>query len=122
MIQFVYPDYVLPQVYKDVIDSIDSNFIVSSLCEDKQLIAEAEIVVFHEWTGLNYFAFNKQQAYVLRTKKVDFFDRYITLRDVFSQVSRFNIVITDVESFTNDDYNTYKQVLSFCQMKFSIRK
>lgn len=113
MIQFVYPDYMLPQAYKDVIDSIDSNSIVSSLCEDKRLLTKAEIVVFHEWTGLDYFAFNKQQAYVLRTMKADFFDRYVALKSVFSQVSRFNVVITDVESFTNEDYNTYKQVLSF---------
>lgn len=52
MIQFVYPDYELPQEYKDEIETIDHSKIVSSLCEDKSLADEADVVVFHDWMGL----------------------------------------------------------------------
>ena len=72
MIQFVYPNEELPLSYKEAIDSIDHNSIVSSSCKDKNLVAEAEIVIFDEWTGLDNFTFNMEQAYVLRTSKDDF--------------------------------------------------
>ena len=47
MIQFVYPDYELPSEYKDVINSIDHFDIVSSLCEDRKLVDNADIIVMH---------------------------------------------------------------------------
>lgn len=112
MIQFVYPDYELPKEYKEVIDSIDHSDIVSSLCEDEGLRANADIVIFHDWTGLNYYAFDSKKAYVLRTSKVDFFDRYLFLKEVLGKVGRLNVVITDVDSYTDTDFETYKQILT----------
>lgn len=117
MIQFVYPDDELPLSYKEAIDSIDHNIIVSSLCEDQNLVAEADIVIFHEWTGLDYYTFNLKQAYVLRTSKDDFFDRYAKLKLIFPRVSRFNIVFTDVESFSEEDYKRYKEILNHLSEK-----
>ena len=49
MIQFVYPDFELPQEYKDVINTIDHSVIVSSLCEDTALKDNADVVVMHDW-------------------------------------------------------------------------
>ena len=112
MIQFVYPDYELPQKYKDEIETIDHSNIVSSLCEDKNLVDEADVVAFHDWTGLQYCAFDKQKAYVLRTAKADLFDRYQFLKDVLPKVARLNVVIIDVETFTGQDFSTYQEVLS----------
>ena len=112
MIQFVYPDYELPQEYKDEIETIDHSKIVSSLCEDKPLVDEADVVVFHDWTGLNYYAFDNDKAYVLRTSKADLFDRYQFLKGVLPKVARLNVVITDVETFGDADFETYKQVLA----------
>lgn len=113
MIQFVYPEEKLPQEYKEAIKSIDHNTIVPSICEDKELLANADIVVFHEWTGLDYFAFNKSQTYVLRTSKEDFFDRYIRIKNVLPKVRRFNIVFTDIEQFTDKDIQKYKDILGY---------
>ena len=111
MIQFVYPDYELPQEYKDAVETIDNGKIVSSLCEDEMLKAEANAIVFHDWTELQYTKFDEEQSYVLRTTKADLFDRYAFLKNVLDQVSRLNIVITDVETFTEEDFERYKMLL-----------
>lgn len=112
MIQFVFPDYILPQEYKDVIESIDHSKIVSSLCEDELLKKEADVVVFNNWTDLSYGHFCNDKSYVLRTSKDNLFDRFTFLKSPISQISRLNIVITDVETFNDEDFVKYKQMLS----------
>ena len=112
MIQFVYPDYELPQEYKNAIETIDHSKIVSSLCEDKSLVDEADVVVFHDWTGLNYWTFKMNKSYVLRTARKDFFDHYKFLKDVLGKVIRLNVVFTDVEAFSEEDFAIYKQSLT----------
>lgn len=112
MIQFVYPDYELPEVYKEVINTIDHSAIVSSLCEDSELKNNADIIVMHDWTGIERMRFNTSTSYVLRTTKSDLFARYRFLLLILGKMSRLNIVITDVESFTDEDFEIYKKILS----------
>ena len=112
MIQFVYPDNKLLQEYKEIIDSIDHIDIVSSLCEDEELRKNADVVIFHDWTGLDYYNIDTEKAYVLRTSKSNFFDRYQILKRPLKKMGRLNVVFTDVETFTEDDYKTYKQILT----------
>lgn len=52
-----------------------------------------------------------QKAYVLRTTKADLLDRYHFLKDVLSKVACLNVVITDMEAFTEQDFEAYKKVL-----------
>ena len=111
MIQFVYPDYELPQEYKDAIESIDHSKIVSSLCEDKMLASEADVIVFHDWTGISFGQNMEGKSYLLRTSKNELFEKYLFLKDILAKVSRLNIVITDVETFSDGDFEKYKQVL-----------
>ena len=111
MIQFVYPDYELPQEYKDTIETIDHSKIVSSLCEDESLSEEADVIVYHDWTGLSFGKFEEEKNYVLRTSKVDLFDRFLFVKDILSKVTRLNIVIADVESFKEEDLERYMQIL-----------
>lgn len=119
MIQFIYPDYELPQEYKEAIETIDHSKIVSSLCEDVLLQKQAEVVVFNDWTGFDNYPFNTQQAYVLRTTKEDLFDKYTFLNNILGQITRLNIVISDVETFSEDDFKTYRKLLSVlsCQIE-----
>ena len=112
MIQFVYPDYELPQEYKDAIETIDHSKIVSSLCEDDRLADEADVVVFHDWSGISFGNVYADKSYVLRTSKAELFERYLFLKDFLSKVARLNIVITDIESFDDIDFEKYKVVLS----------
>ncbi|MBO5182759.1 MAG: CXXX repeat peptide maturase [Paraprevotella sp.] len=112
MIQFVYPDYELPKEYKEVISTIDHSIIVSSLCEDKALVDNADIIVMHEWMAVELLSFKEDSTYVLRTSKADLFDRYQFLEPILGNVRRLNIVITDVENFTKEDFDKYKTILS----------
>ncbi|MBO6252178.1 MAG: CXXX repeat peptide maturase [Bacteroidaceae bacterium] len=111
MIQFIYPDYELPKEYKEAIESIDHSKIVSSVCEDEEMTNEADVVVYHDWAGMSYEKLLEDKCVVLRTSKADLFERYMFLKDVLSKVVRLNIVITDVEKFTDEDYDKYKEVL-----------
>lgn len=112
MIQFVYPDYELPQEYKEVINTIDHSVIVSALCEDSELKDKADVVVMNDWASLEKVNFTTDMSYVLRTTKSDLFDKYQSLTPILGKVRRMNIVITDVECFTEGDFDKYKNVLS----------
>ena len=112
MIQFVYPDYPLPQEYVDAIDTIDHSDIVSSECKDQELLSIADVIVFNGWKDVaNKFQANEEAACVLRTTKAELFLRYEQLLPVIGVVSRLNIVITDVETFADEDFERYKTVL-----------
>ena len=113
MIQFVYPDYELPQEYKDVINTIDHSDIVSSLCEDDELRKNADVVICHDWNGIQFSSFDKDRIYTLRTSKEDLFDRYKLLKGIISSSLRLNVVITDIEKFTEEDFKKYKEVLEY---------
>ena len=113
MIQFVYPDYELPQEYKDVINTIDHSVIVSALCEDSELKDKADVVVMNGWASLEKVIFTAETSYVLRTTKSDLFDKYQSLTHALGNVRRLNIVFTDVESFTEEDFDKYKNYLRF---------
>ena len=112
MIQFVYPNYKLPTEYKDAIESIDHSKIVSSLSVDEELANDSDVVVYHDLIGMSYETLLENKCVVLRTSKADLFERYMSLKDVISKVSRLNIVITDVEKLTDEDFERYKQILN----------
>ena len=113
MIQFVYPDYELPQEYKNVINTIDHSDIVSSLCEDDELRRNANVIIYHDWNGIQFSSFDKDGIYTLRTSKEDLFDRYKLLKGIVSSSLRLNVVITDIEKFTEEDFKKYKEVLEY---------
>jgi CXXX repeat peptide maturase len=110
MIQFVYPDYEVPEDYKIAIESIDHNKIVP----DGFLTDETDVCVFNDWLAFYKadFTQRKEIAYVLRTNKKDLFFNYETLIPQLKHVNRLNIVITDPETFKDEDFISYKSVLS----------
>ncbi len=113
MIQFVYPDYELPQEYKKIINTIDHSDIVSSLCEDEELRKNADVIIYHDWNSIQFSSFDKDRIYTLRTSKDDLFDRYKLLKDIMISSCRLNVVITNIETFTEEDFKKYKEVLVY---------
>lgn len=111
-IQFVYPEYSLPEEYNDIIDTIDHCKIVPSTSIDSKLRNEADVVVFSDWTGMQFYPFIQGQSYILRTSKLDFFDRFLFLKDVLPKVSRLNVVLTDIETFGEQDFKKYEEILT----------
>lgn len=111
IVQFLYPDYQLPTEYKNGIADIDHADIVSSTCEDEELITNADVVVFDTWASINYFQFEQNQAYVIRTSFADLFSNGVFLNSILPKVSRLNVVITDIENFDSDTQKQYAQFL-----------
>lgn len=107
MIQFVYPDYELPDVYKCMIETIDHTKIMPFSKAD-----EADVIVFDEWASLINTVPKEQTAYVIRTTKQKLFENYYLAKNKLADLPRLNIVITDIDSFTEHDFDRYKEILS----------
>ncbi|WP_407402072.1 CXXX repeat peptide maturase [Sodaliphilus sp.] len=111
MVQYVLPDYELPIEYKEVMNSIDSHIFVPSICEDKNAIEVADVIVFNEWSLLTNWNFDNSQTCVIRTSKEEYFNSYLALMLVLEKTSRVNIIFTDVDTFTDADFQKYNQTL-----------
>lgn len=106
-IQFVYPNYKLPKEYLAAIDSIDHTDIYPAEMSDN-----ADVVVFDSLIAAKDYVFKEEVAYLIRTDKVSLFNEYKIIGEILDKVTRLNIVITDIETFTEDDFMVYKSLLS----------
>lgn len=104
-IQFVYPDYALSEEYCNIIDSIDHIDIKPATFTD------ADVSVFDTKTLQAGLSFDRERSYVWYTSKEEFFENIALVVDIQEKVSRLNISITDIDTFTNEDFNQYKEAL-----------
>lgn len=95
MIQYVYPDYELPEEYNEVIESIDHVKI------------GREVVVYNN-VPTSITADNA----VLRLSVADFISKQYDIAAVLPQAKRLNICITDVENFKDEQIDDYKKALA----------
>ncbi len=100
MIQFVYPDYELPRKYQEVIESIDH----SKIKPEKE---DADV-----WVTEKVESIRSDFPVVLRINKEGLFAHEQDIAEALGKVSRLNIVLTDVESFTENDFAQYKSLLA----------
>ncbi|MDE6021922.1 MAG: CXXX repeat peptide maturase [Muribaculaceae bacterium] len=104
MVQFVLPNYPLPEEYYDVIDSIDHVCISDS----KEKI---DVNVFN---GVNDIEILKKEAYshlVLRLTKDELFSHIEAIKAILLIQPSVNITLRDIEKFTDEDYDHYQEVL-----------
>ncbi len=101
-IQFVYPDYDLPNEYAELVNTIDHS-------EIKPVTDDGDVLIVSEWEKLPQKA---KVPVVLRTNKVDFFAKYKEIYPLLENAPRVNIVFTDVETFTEVDFESYKYILT----------
>lgn len=111
-IQFVYPDYELPSEYKEAIHSIDHSKIVPI-----GSLEQGDVWVVDGVNSLKNCQLSEDRTYVLRTSKKDFFESSSLIKDVLGNVCRLNVVITDVETFGDEDFEKYKECLSTLSSK-----
>lgn len=107
-VQFVYPDYPLPKEYLEVIDSIDHTDIKAS--PDPSCGGEDCVKVISskdDWTTVE-----ADSTCVLRLDKQTLFGKQNEIADLLGKVARLNVVINDVETFTEEDFGRYKVILS----------
>ncbi len=100
MIQFVYPDYELPVEYAEAIESIDYSKI-------KLVPNGADVLVLNGVRELE----NVDVPLVLRVSKQELLANEERIANMLGKTPRLNIVLTDVETFKDEDFDTYKVVL-----------
>ncbi len=105
MIQFVYPDYELPNEYADIIESIDHSKI-------KPSDNDADI-----WVTNSIKDIESDVPVVWRTDKQTLFGSAAAIIEVLENVPRLNIVLKDIESFTDNNFEQYKELLEKLSVK-----
>ena len=107
MIQFVYPDKELPEAYAEVIESIDHSKIRSlPLTPPKEGGTEADV-----WVTESIKDIKADVPVVWRTDKQNLFNSEADIIKALEDVPRLNIVLTDIETFTEEDFAAYKEAL-----------
>lgn len=105
-VQFIYPDYDLPIDYAKVIESIDNTKI-----KPHSQAGDADVIV------LTNFDFKRTDIVdnsicIIRTRREELHNKREQLKTLLSKVSRLNIVLTDIEDFSDNDISSYKNLLS----------
>jgi len=95
MIQYVYPEYELPEEYNEVIESID------------HLKIGRDVAVYNEVPA----AITADNA-VLRLTVADFIAKQYDIAVLLPQAKRLNICITDIANFTDDLQANYQKALA----------
>jgi len=106
-LQFVYPDYEIPNEYKEAIETIDHVKIMPSCLENS---TSAGVLVCNSFKDFSteLVEKNKDKIFVLRMRGCDMKHNIPSLQSV----NRLNIIITDIETFNNNDLDNYKTWLS----------
>ena len=106
-IQFVYPAYPLPEEYIETIESIDHVKIKPCSCAES-----GDVIVFNGINEMKDFtSFVQGTSYVLRVDRQSLFAQVADFLPILYKVDRVNVAITDIASFTDDDFKTYATVL-----------
>ena len=105
-IQFVYPSYELPEEYVEAIESIDHTKIKPDSQSD-----EADVLILSDWKEvITDIAYNS--TCIIRASRTELLDNRKQLKALMSKISRLNIAITDVDIFSDNDIDSYKNLLS----------
>ena len=105
-IQFVYPSYELPKEYKDSIETMDHSKIVPFGYKEK-----ADVIVLNKWEQLTALSVTEGTSYILQTSKEDLFSFYPQIERLLRKGAFLNINIIDIDTFTEDDFESYKKIL-----------
>ena len=107
-IQFVYPNYDLPQEYKDVINTIDHSDIKPIVTAT----SNTDVVSIDGWKWLEEKHDFSSLIVVLRTSLQDLLNHSEQVKELLSIVQRLNVVITDVEQFSSAQQANYTKWLA----------
>ncbi len=107
VIQYVFPEnIVLPSKYNHIINSIDNHKITGC---NSPYISNADIIICNTIDSL--IGIKSDKPVVLRISKNNLFSNFDVLAKHLSLFSRLNIIITDIQTFTDKDYHIYQKGL-----------
>ena len=109
MIQYVFPDYALPKDYTEVIESIDNVKIYPVVCKPVTGIEDGNDADVEVANAIP----NKVETknLVLRLVFSEMLAKKDEIAKLFASGARINLCIADVEQFTDEQIEAYKQVL-----------
>lgn len=108
-IQFVYPKRALPDGYVEIIETIDHTKIMPLSTPN---VESANIVVCNSIAEIENSKLHKEQIVILRisSKEINEVARiYDIAKD---KCVRLNIVITDIDKFSNAEFEEYRSILA----------
>ena len=123
MIQYVFPNYALPEEYASVIESIDNVKIYPAGCKPVTGIEDDKETDVAVANNVDFFVPKKDNATISETEMATM--KNLVFRLTFSEMQkqkdeiaklfasgvRINLCITDVEQFSDGQIETYKQLL-----------
>lgn len=101
-VQFVYPDYDLPQEYKDAIHAIDHSDIMPAA-----LHCNGDVLTLDSWDATPHMG----AVVVIRTTLADLLHHAPKVSAWLAVAARLNIMITDVASLSEGDTRAYSEFL-----------
>lgn len=107
-IQFVYPDYELPETHLSVINSIDHAEIKHN--------SDADVTVINGWEEYKNIK-AESPSIVIRLTKKDIFDNPEYVHGLLECNGHVSVVIKDVVTFTQEDMHFYHQLISDLSQK-----
>lgn len=105
-IQFVFPGYELPPAHNEAIETVDHTKI-----KPLAMASGADVIVLDDMPKARDFASLQGEVCVLRLPKEELFGKVKALCRLTGTVLRLNVVITDADTFTDDDFVRYRDVL-----------
>ena len=108
-IQFVYPKQSMPTEYNKVIESIDHIKIKPYNASEN---TDADIIVFDDVDDFISGQWLTHQICIVRITRAQISNIVDIYRSAKGKTPRVNIVIKDIDKFTEGDFDLYKSVLS----------
>ncbi|MBQ9440303.1 MAG: CXXX repeat peptide maturase [Paludibacteraceae bacterium] len=108
MIQYVYPDYDLPEQYEAVLESIDNVKIwgESSAATQHAALENMDVIIYNSVPD----AIATKNA-VLRLPIKEFIAKQYDIAALLPHVKRLNICLTDIENFNDGQIKDYSKAL-----------
>lgn len=104
-IQFIYPDYALPEDYNIVIESIDH----SKIKLEKQA-RDADVLVLNKWKDA-VSDMVEGMTCIIHANLEDLKKHSEIVVKLLKKVKRLNVVLVDVETFMDKDIEDYQEIL-----------
>lgn len=101
-IQFVYPDYQLPEAHRQAIETIDHTKIGSTACNEELDVVVIKSLKKEATTG---------KGYLWRCTLRELEDNEAQVKEALDNVARLNIVLTDIPQWKQSEFDAYNQLL-----------
>lgn len=105
-IQFVYPAYELPAEYAEAIESIDHTKIKPAAQAEG-----ADVLVIEDWASALPGDIDGATC-IIHASRTELQVHLAKVKELLGRVARLNVVLTDVETFRDEDINDYTSLLT----------